>query len=270
MSLTKNFDSQQQAHQPVILLGASNLTRDFPLILRLLQASLESPFEIYTAVGHGRSYGNWSRLLSRALPGIAKCEIWSALPEKNTETRQPLALLTDIGNDLIYGQSVDAIFGWIECCVSQLQEIDARITITLLPEESISQLSSIRFELTRRLFFPKNQTSLTDLKQKVQVLNTQLSSLAKRDQIAIVKTSSDWYGLDPIHYRYSQRATLWKSILSYWDSPSVKNHSIQNRWFDFLYSFYHLQPATKRQWGKTYHSPQPTRILEDGTRISVY
>lgn len=270
MSSTEPLDCQQLLYQPVILLGASNLTRDFPLIIRLLQGSIESPLEIYTAMGHGRSYGNWSHLLYRALPGISKCEIWDVISVNNTETRKPIALLTDIGNDLIYGQSVDVIFGWIESCISQLQKIDARITITLLPEESISQLSTIRFELTRRLFFPKNKTSLTDLKQRVQLLNRRLSELAQQDQIAIVKIPSDWYGFDPIHYRYSRRATLWKRILSHWNFSFSSNHSIQNRWFDFLYSFYHLQPALKRQWGKTYHSPQPTRMLDDGTRISVF
>jgi len=153
MGPIKSFKNQSLA-RPVILLGASNLTRDFPLILRLLQNSIESPYEIFTAMGHGRSYGNWSRLLYRALPGIAKCEMWDAI-SKPARRPTAMALLTDIGNDLVYGQSTDVIFGWIESCVKQLQQIDARITITLLPEASISQLSAFRFELTRRLFFPK-------------------------------------------------------------------------------------------------------------------
>jgi hypothetical protein len=267
---SKNSTENRSPGQPVILLGASNLTRDFPLILRLLNNSVKLPCDIYTAMGHGRSYGHWSRLLHRALPGISKSEIWDAIPGERTESAQPLAILTDIGNDLIYGQSTEAIFSWIELCVKQLQQIDARITITLLPEASISQLSSFRFELTRRLFFPNNPVSLTDLKQKVRHLNERLSTLATRKQITVVEIPANSYGFDPIHYRYSQRATLWKSLLSEWELLEFKNQSGQNRWFDFIYSFYHLQPATKRQWGKIHRKPQPVRILENGTRISVY
>tara|TARA_R110002095_G_scaffold216271_1_gene212769 strand:+ start:2142 stop:2951 length:810 start_codon:yes stop_codon:yes gene_type:complete len=269
MGPTTSFDHPSPARR-VILLGASNLTRDFPLILRLLETAIESPVDIFTAMGHGRSYGNWSRLLSRALPGISKCELWDAIPETRTESRQPLALLTDIGNDLIYGQSTDAIFGWIESCLRHLQRIDARITITLLPEASIAQLTSFRFELTRRLFFPNNAASLADLKQKVRSLNQRLSEFAISNQINIVEAPRDWYGFDPIHYRYSQRATLWKSILSEWDLPAMRNHPARNRWHDTLYSLCCLQPALKRQWGKSHRSPQPTRILANGTRISVY
>ncbi|MFH1303536.1 MAG: hypothetical protein ABIK07_20980 [Planctomycetota bacterium] len=269
MESTKSFENQPPARS-VILLGASNLTRDFPLILRLLENSIESPVDIFTAMGHGRSYGNWSRLLYRALPGISKCEIWNALPEARAESRQPLALLTDIGNDLIYGQSTDAIFGWIESCISHLQRIDARITITLLPEASVAQLSAFRFELTRRLFFPNNRLSLADLNQKVRALNHRLEELATIDQIAVVEAPRSWYGFDPIHYRYSQRATLWKSILSEWDLPAIQNHPAQSRWHDGFYAFYHLQPAIKRQWGKLLRQSQPARILNDGTRISVY
>ncbi|WP_339735761.1 SGNH/GDSL hydrolase family protein [uncultured Gimesia sp.] len=259
-----------RSQRPVILLGASNLTRDFPLILRLLQTSIDSPTDIFTAMGHGRSYGAWSRLLHRALPGITKSELWDALPERTSESHQPLALLTDIGNDLIYGQSTDTIFGWVKDCVRQLQQIDARITITLLPEESLSRLSNLRFELTRRLFFPTNPASLTDLIQKVQRLNQQLLEFAVSNQICIVEASQDWYGFDPIHYRYSQRTLLWKLILSTWPLPQLEHSPAKQRWYDTFYSVFHLKPALKRQWGKTHHTPQPTRILSDGTRISMY
>ncbi|QDV51660.1 hypothetical protein [Gimesia fumaroli] len=258
------------SHRPVILLGASNLTRDFPLILRLLETTMDSPADIFTAMGHGRSYGVWSRVLHRALPGITKSELWKTLPERNTVNKQPLALLTDIGNDLIYGQSTETIFGWIEDCIRQLQQIDARITITLLPEESLSRLSNLRFELTRRLFFPKNSASLSDLIQKVQLLNQRLLDFSHSNQIQIVTASQHWYGIDPIHYRYSQRAALWKSILSNWDLPQLEHCQTKQHWHDTFYSVFHLKPALKRQWGKLQHTPQPTQILPDGTRISMY
>jgi len=61
-----------------------------------------------------------------------------------------------------------------------------------------------------------------------------------------------------------------KPILSEWDLPAITNHSAQNRWYDTFYSPYCLQPALKRQWGQLHRKQQPTRILADGTRISVY
>ncbi|WP_417380854.1 SGNH/GDSL hydrolase family protein [Gimesia sp.] len=255
---------------PIILLGASNLTRDFPLILRLLQSSLQSPLDIYTAMGHGRSYGNWSRVLYRALPGITRCELWDAFPLALNGKTTPLALLTDIGNDLIYGQSTETILSWVAQSIQQLREHQAQITITLLPEESLARLSSWRFELTRRLFFPNNPASLADLKEKVRELNQSLSAFADQDQISVVAASQEWYGFDPIHYRYSQRVHLWKTILSHWELPELSRMTARNHWLDSFYAITRLTPSTRRQWGKLQQKPQPVRILDEGTRISVF
>lgn len=255
---------------PIILLGASNLTRDFPLILRLLRSSLQSPLDIYTAMGHGRSYGNWSRVLYRALPGITRCELWDAFPAAHAGNITPLALLTDIGNDLIYGQSTDTILSWVEHCIHQLLNRQAQITITLLPEASLARLSSWRFELTRRMFFPKNPASLADLKGKVRDLNQSLTALADQSQISVVPAPQEWYGFDPIHYRYSQRARLWKTILTQWGLPELSGMTARNHWLDSFYAVTQLTPSTRRKWGKLLQTPQPVRILNEGTRISVF
>ncbi|WP_298861654.1 hypothetical protein, partial [uncultured Gimesia sp.] len=133
------------------------------------------------------------------------------------------------------------------------------------------KLSSFRFELTRRLFFPNNPVTLADLKLRVRHLNEQISQLVNHNkQITVVEIPPISYGFDPIHYRYSQRSALWKSLLAKWELPEIMNQSARNRGLDFIYSFYYLQPAIKRQWGKIYRKSQPARILADGTRISVY
>ena len=255
---------------PVILLGASNLTRDFPLILRLLQTSNETPADIYAAMGHGRSYGNWSKLLNRALPGITRCELWDALPTRKHDSLSPRALLTDIGNDLIYGQSPETILGWVKQATQRLQQLDAKIVLTLLPETSLARLSNLRFELTRRLFFPKNPASLADLIQKVKFLNQQLKEYAQSAELKIVEADPQWYGFDPIHYRYSQRALLWKTILSHWELTHLESSPARQRWFDAFYAAQHLQPATRKKWGQIHRCPQPVKNLTDGTRIFVY
>ena len=88
--------------QRVILLGASNVTLAFPLIVEGLRRSLPEPIELFAAHGHGRSYGLWSRVLMRRLPGIRECGLWESLATRSGEGR-PLALVTDVGNDLLFG-----------------------------------------------------------------------------------------------------------------------------------------------------------------------
>ena len=109
--------------QRIVLLGASNLTQGFETIVSLCGAHQgRDPVHIYTAMGHGRSYGNWSRYFLRKLPGILQCGLWDALNESpaKDENQQTVALLTDIGNDLLFGMSPEELVAWVRDCVEKL------------------------------------------------------------------------------------------------------------------------------------------------------
>ena len=84
----------------IVVLGASNVSLGFPHLLRLIQSALPQLEEMYACHGHGRSYGNWSKVVIRELPGIVESQLWSALGELD-HPKQRMALITDIGNDLV-------------------------------------------------------------------------------------------------------------------------------------------------------------------------
>src|SRR6185312_15364145 len=90
------------------------------------------PVEVLAACGHGRSYIAWSRFLAiRHLPGIAGCGLWQALEDR--PGLSTVALLTDAGNDLVYGAPVPAIVRGIEACLEKLAARRAQIVLTPLP-----------------------------------------------------------------------------------------------------------------------------------------
>ena len=105
----------------VVLLGASNLTRSFPQVVATARALAGEPIEVVAALGHGRSFGLRSRVLARSLPGIVGCGLWAALDGAPARART-LALVTDVGNDIVYGVGVETIREWVETCVSRLEE----------------------------------------------------------------------------------------------------------------------------------------------------
>ena len=127
--------SRSAAPAPVlraVLLGASNLRMGFPWVLSRLRAGAGGPVEVIAALGHGRSYGTWSRLLwVRQLPGIAGCGLWTDLDRR--ASLPTLALITDVGNDLLYGAPVPEIAGWVEACLERLRERQVEAILTLLP-----------------------------------------------------------------------------------------------------------------------------------------
>ena len=94
----------------LVLLGASNLQRSLSTIVATAWQTWGQPIDIYTSIGSGRSYANPSRLLGRELPGISTSKMWDAL-----EVAPPLptyAIISDIGNDILYGIQPEKIAQW--------------------------------------------------------------------------------------------------------------------------------------------------------------
>ena len=97
------------AARRVVLLGASNLTKGIGTVVETACRTWGQPLEVHAALGHGRSYGRTTSLLGRQLPGILECGLWPAL--ERTPGVPTAALVTDIGNDLLYGEPVGQIVG---------------------------------------------------------------------------------------------------------------------------------------------------------------
>src|SRR5687768_14330413 len=115
----------------LVALGASNLTRGFPVVVATARSAFGPGVEILAAHGLGRSYGMESRVLARTLPAILDCGLWAALDARpRTPTR---ALVTDVGNDILYGASADQILRWVATAVERLSQAGAEIVLTGLP-----------------------------------------------------------------------------------------------------------------------------------------
>ena len=112
----------QPAIARVVALGASNLTRGLHTVVSTARAAWGPGVEVLGALGHGRSYGVDSRLVVRTLPGILQSGLWSAL-----ESLPPAAtrgLVTDVGNDILYGFTAPTILEWVEESVDRLQRVE--------------------------------------------------------------------------------------------------------------------------------------------------
>ena len=123
-------------------------------------AMLAARLEVLAALGHGRSYGLESRVLGRSLPGILQSGLWPALAAR--QSNEVAALVTDVGNDIVYGARAAVILEWIAECLTRLAAARARTVITLLPLAGISALPPWRYRLLRTLLFPGCRLSFAD------------------------------------------------------------------------------------------------------------
>ena len=252
----------------IILLGASNLTLAFPLLVETLRATC-GQIELFAAHGHGRSYGMTSRVLCRTLPGIRSCRLWEDLRTGPPSAETPLAVITDVGNDLLYGATVPQICGWVETCLKRLLELGTRPVVTGLPLDSVMRLGPTRYNLTKMFFFPGKGPDWSTMRNLAPELDRGLAELAARHGIPSVRPRAEWYGFDPIHIRRSHRPTAWREILT--SIPGL-DQSLQTvrPGLACCVRYWRIAPATRTILGRVREMTQPGLSLTDGSRISLY
>ncbi len=250
----------------VVLLGASNLTRGIAGAVAVARSTLGSPLELLIAMGHGRSYGMTSTVLGRTLPGILECGLWDALADGGGPT---YALLTDIGNDVMYGAPVPDIAAWLEQCLDRLRAAGARITLGRLPMVSLERVSPRRYAVARAILFPSAKLSFESALASARALDERLAELAEASGAEAVEQPGRWYRVDPIHIRRRHLTAAWMHMAAGWADgppPRLRMWPSPRRWLS-------LRLATPQRWwllGARRGRSQPARCWADGTTVSLF
>jgi hypothetical protein len=256
----------QRAARRVVFLGASNLTRTLQIALATAHQHCGGPLDVLAAFGHGRSYGKPSRVLWRELPGIRECGLWRALAE--SPPAPAAAVVTDIGNDLLYGATPETIANWIDESLANLAAHNARTTVTMLPLASVQRMWEWQYRIARRCIFPKCRISFADILDRARDLDARLRELAGRHGAATVELPAAWFGFDAIHLRRSAWRAAWREILADWRDEARVETSAQS--LRGALAFRSLKPAQRRMFGVEQRFAQPCATLRDGTTIALY
>ena len=215
------------------------------------------------ALGHGRSYGAPSQFLARTLPGILQSGVWPQL------SRMPPApahgLITDVGNDILYGYSSKQILAWVSEAIERLESLGAQVTVTGLPAVGLGDISPARFLFFRSVFFPRCRLSLADVALRAAQIGEGLEELAERRQLRLVRLKREWYGVDPIHIRPSLWQAAWQEILR---GSSDQRHRDRHR--GEALELYFMRPEQQWVCGVPFGAPQTGRTLRGGGRLWLF
>jgi hypothetical protein len=246
----------------VVALGASNLTRGFHTVVSTARAAWGPDVEVVAALGHGRSYGVHSRFAVRTLPGILGCGLWRELESRSSIPTR--ALVTDVGNDILYGFSAAQTLAWVAEAVGRMQKFTRDIVLTDLPLGGIEQLSQARFLVFRSILVPSCRLSLGEVRRTAEEVNEGLAALAAAQGIRFFRLDPQWYGFDPIHIRPSLWRPAWQQILG--GPPATRDYGGRLE----ALSLYFTPP--ERQWllGMERHSPQAGVKLRSGGKVWLY
>lgn len=250
-----------------VLLGASNLALGLGAAFETAKRAWGHPLEVLAACGHGRSYGRASRVLARQLPGILECGLWDALAR--TVHAPIAAVVTDVGNDLLYEHPLEQIVAWVEATLDRLAAVGARTVVTRLPLAAIGSVSPGRYRLFRALFFPRSRLEQGRAWELACALDERIARLAHERGFAAVAQPASWYGLDPIHVRRRQRATAWREVLAHW-SPSNAPFSPVGVGIGQQLYLASRRPEQRRVFGMLDRAAQPSCRFADGSSIALY
>jgi hypothetical protein len=249
------------------LLGASNLTLSFATVVAAARRTWGEPVEIMAAMGHGRSYGQESRAFGRKISGIFPCALWQDL--KSRPALPTAALVTDIGNDLLYGASPNRVLEWVAHCLDRLADAGATTLVTELPVASLQRLSDARFRFFRRLFFPQSKLTFADAQAMIVELNGRLVELCRERKLPVIPVSAAWYGFDPIHLKRRVRGEVWARMLAGWRDAVGPIEIVRSSLWTSAY-LASLAPHERTMFGIRRRAAQPSGRLSDGTTISLY
>ena len=200
----------------VLMFGASNLTLGWNAVISELTAFWQCPLNINVCLGMGRSWIGPSRVFWRVLPGIIECGLWNHLPSGP----QPVSvMMTDIGNDIVYGYSPGQILDSVEACVDRVRQWapGCEIIVTRLPMASIRTLGQIRFRVMRFILFAGTTRTLSSILNDAEQVDDGLCKLATTHNLKLIESKVDWYGFDPIHILKAKRAEVFRHYFSHWN-----------------------------------------------------
>jgi hypothetical protein len=201
----------------LVALGASNLTRGLATVVAALRRSAGPEAEVFAALGLGRSYGMQSRALARTLPGILECGLWAALDAQ--PPRATRALVTDVGNDILYGAPVERILEWVDACVARLRGLTDDVVVAGLPLDALAGLTPARFAAFRTLFYPPSRVRFREGLAAARAVERGLAEIAGRRGARFAAMRGGWYRIDPVHIRPGAWSEAWGEITGLGAAP---------------------------------------------------
>ncbi len=252
----------------VIVIGASNVALGIASLIPACHQRWGSPLDLFLAGGHGRALKFPSYVLGRSLPSILESSLWETLSK---QPQLPTAVLvTDVGNDLVYGANPQDVVDAAAELLERLQPWADRLVVTGLPVASVERISPKWYARFRRCLFPSSTLSYEEAVSGAYAVQQQLSRLTGRFGYYFVSPDPRWYGWDPVHVKRKHYRAAWNRYLMPWNDFQAPMRTPRHRRFDTWRWWRRLRPAARTWRGKDWSAKQPCYVDPRGSRYWVY
>lgn len=208
------YVSPLPADSPVllVLLGASNLSRGCFAFARHMKVCLyPRKVEVLIASGPGRAYCVSGGLLNITYPPIQSSDIFNVAQRKRESGYRVVALVTDIGNDIMYGVSADQVIEVVQQMFDKLQSMDAEIFYNTLPVAFEKGVHPIWFYILRSVLLPFSRVSYDEAVSGIIAVNDFIRQCDLK-QGHLIQGMDRYLGFDEIHYGWLRAHSAWSHV----------------------------------------------------------
>ncbi|MFQ5481395.1 MAG: hypothetical protein ACE5ER_01450 [Nitrospinaceae bacterium] len=193
-----------------LLLGASNLARSWRALAGCLRANLSpDSVEFLAACGPGRGYVAPGGLLNITYPPIQTCGIFDAAQKASVWGHRVVALLTDIGNDLLYDVRGEELVRGVDSVIGRLRQLNARVLITPVHPALEQKLTPRRFIFLRTWLYPKSRTPYAQVIDGLRQVNRFLVARQETGEVSLIRGMEAYQGWDQVHYGFFRARGAW-------------------------------------------------------------
>jgi len=195
-----------------VFLGASNLARSYYGLKRCIARCLfPRPVSFVHALGPGRGYVRQGGILNATYSPILNCGILKEVGDRSVSNQQVVALITDIGNDIMYGAPAEEIIGGLRSLFGTLQEMGAISLVTSIPVDLKNDVDEFYFRALRRIFFPNSPVEYHQASEAVRAINKFIFE-SSNDKLKVIGGLEQYCGIDKIHYSLLKGGSAWSHI----------------------------------------------------------
>jgi hypothetical protein len=177
-----------------------------------LQSNLApQPMEVLAALGPGRGYGSWGGLLNISYPPIAESPLFEKARRKAEGGSRVVALVTDIGNDLLYGVEADSLIATVQNVFDRLVAMNAQVYVTTLPVYFERDVSPMVYYPIRTMLYPQSRVSCEQAMEGVRRVNAFLKELSDK-RIQVMPAMDPYLGWDHVHFGLVKAGEVWNQV----------------------------------------------------------
>ncbi len=164
-------------------------------------------------MGPGRGYCAEGGIFNITYPPIGSSEIMESAKKRAEGARKVIALITDIGNDIMYGVPVDEITACLNTVFQKLDTIEAEVFVHPIPLNFSEDVSKLQFRVLRSIFYPNSVIDYNKAAEAVTTVNDFLRAKAG-GRIHLLPSAKDFCGVDKIHYSIFHSHKAWSRVVA--------------------------------------------------------